>query len=81
MSFTSSSPAVLVYEDNIDQIIGFIHVRDMFEDYTERSHRTVRELVRPIRFVPETKPNDLTEKRADGAWLSSSMSMETRQAW
>jgi putative hemolysin len=62
-----------VYEDNIDQIIGFIHVRDMFElDYVERAHRTVRDLVRPIRFVPETKPvNDLLrEMQADGAHMA-----------
>jgi putative hemolysin len=50
-----------VYEDSIDRIIGFVHVRDMFElDEKERAGRTVRELVRPVRFVPETKPvNDL----------------------
>ena len=46
-----------VYEQNIDQVIGFVHVRDMFEvDEDEREGRTVRELVRPILFVPETKP-------------------------
>jgi putative hemolysin len=50
-----------VYEGNIDQIIGFVHVRDMFElDEDQRANRTVRELIRPIRAVPETKPvNDL----------------------
>jgi len=50
-----------VYEQNIDQIIGFVHVRDMFElEEEERKERTVRELMRPIPFVPETKPvNDL----------------------
>jgi CBS domain containing-hemolysin-like protein len=50
-----------VYEGTIDQIIGFVHVRDMFElDEDQRVNRTVRELIRPIRFVPETKPvNDL----------------------
>jgi putative hemolysin len=50
-----------VYEGTIDQIIGFVHVRDMFElDEDQRANRTVRELIRPIRFVPETKPvNDL----------------------
>ena len=50
-----------VYEQNIDQIIGFIHVRDMFElDEEERERRTVRGLIRPVPFVPETKPvNDL----------------------
>jgi CBS domain containing-hemolysin-like protein len=50
-----------VYEQNIDQIAGFVHVRDMFEvDEDKRSHRLVRELVRPTLLVPETKPvNDL----------------------
>jgi putative hemolysin len=50
-----------IYESTIDQVVGFIHVRDMFElDEEERASRTVRELMRPIRFVPETKPvNDL----------------------
>ncbi len=49
------------FEHNIDQVIGFVHVRDMFEvDERERADRTVRDLVRPIMFVPETKPvNDL----------------------
>ena len=45
-----------VFEQNIDQIIGFVHVRDMFElEEDERADRTVRELVRTIKFVPETK--------------------------
>jgi putative hemolysin len=49
------------YEQDIDQIAGFVHVRDMFEvEESEREQRTVRELVRPILFVPESKPvNDL----------------------
>jgi CBS domain containing-hemolysin-like protein len=46
-----------VYEQNIDQVIGFVHVRDMFEtDEEEREDRTVRELVRKVLLVPETKP-------------------------
>lgn len=50
-----------VYEGSIDQVIGFVHARDMFElEEEERTRHTVRELMRPIRFVPETKPvNDL----------------------
>jgi putative hemolysin len=46
-----------VYEGNIDQVIGFVHVRDMFErQEQDRERHTVRELIRPISFVPETKP-------------------------
>ena len=46
-----------VYERDIDHITGFVHVRDMFElEESQRESRTVRELVRPIPFVPEFKP-------------------------
>jgi putative hemolysin len=62
-----------VYEDNIDQIVGFVHVRDMFErDYEERARRRVREIMRPIRAVPETKPvNDLLrDMQEEGAHMA-----------
>ena len=46
-----------VYETSIDDMVGFVHSRDMFE-VTEaiRTTRTVREIMRSVRFVPETKP-------------------------
>ncbi len=62
-----------VYEENIDQIVGFVHVRDLFElDDEERARKHVRELVRPIRAVPETKPvNDLMrEMQEEGAHMA-----------
>ncbi len=62
-----------VYEDSIDQITGFIHVRDMFEmDRDERAKKTVREIMRPIRAVPETKRvNDLLrEMQEEGAHVA-----------
>lgn len=62
-----------VYSGTIDQIIGFVHVRDMFElDEQERKGRTVKELTRPIRTVPETKPVDdlLREMQQDGAHIA-----------
>lgn len=61
-----------VYEESIDQILGFVHVRDMFElEEEDRASRSVRELMRTIRFVPETKPvNDLMrEMQQDGAHM------------
>jgi CBS domain containing-hemolysin-like protein len=62
-----------VYEENIDQISGFVHVRDMFElDDEERAKRKVRDIMRPIRAVPETKPvNDLMrEMQEEGAHMA-----------
>lgn len=62
-----------VYEQNVDEIVGFIHVRDMFElDEEERSKRKVRDLVRPIRHIPETKhvTDLLREMQDDGAHMA-----------
>ncbi len=49
------------FDTDIDSITGFVHVRDMFElEEKERAKRKVRDILRPIRMVPETKPvNDL----------------------
>jgi putative hemolysin len=62
-----------VFEENIDQIVGFVHVRDMFElSDEERGHRKVRDILRPIRAVPETKPvNDLLrDMQEEGAHMA-----------
>lgn len=46
-----------IYEGDIDHIIGFVHVRDLFElDDEHRHSKTIRDLMRPIEAVPETKP-------------------------
>jgi CBS domain containing-hemolysin-like protein len=46
-----------VYEGDLDHITGFVHASDLFaveEEDAER--RTVQEILRPVTFVPETKP-------------------------
>jgi putative hemolysin len=61
------------FEEDIDSITGFVHVRDMFElDEVERAKRKVRDILRPIRMVPETKPvNDLLkEMQEEGAHMA-----------
>ncbi|MGE5486305.1 MAG: hemolysin family protein [bacterium] len=62
-----------VYEGTIDNIIGFVHVRDMFLiGESERRVRTVRSLLRTIRVIPETKlVHDLfKEMQADRAHIA-----------
>jgi len=62
-----------VYEKTIDRVVGFVHVRDMFElSEDDRSRMRVRELARPVRLVPETKPVDhlLREMQRDGAHMA-----------
>ncbi len=59
-------------QSSIDDIVGFVHVRDMFEvAESDRPRRTVRDLMRPIRLVPETKSvHDLMrEMQQDGSHM------------
>jgi CBS domain containing-hemolysin-like protein len=61
------------FDGDIDSITGFVHVRDMFElDEVERAKRKVRDILRPVRMVPETKPvNDLLkEMQEEGAHMA-----------
>jgi CBS domain containing-hemolysin-like protein len=45
-----------VYDTSLDDIVGIVVARDMLEiSDREAARRTVRELVRPALFVPETK--------------------------
>jgi len=62
-----------VYEQDIDHIIGFVHVRDMFElNHEERETMKIRDRMREIHRVPETKPVDdlLREMQEDGTHMS-----------
>lgn len=61
-----------VYEDNIDHIIGFIHVRDLWElEEADSQEKTLRDLLRPIQAVPETKlaADLLREMQASGSHI------------
>ncbi|HEY9855436.1 MAG TPA: hemolysin family protein [Stenomitos sp.] len=44
-----------VYEENVDHIIGFVHVKDLLTRLKEGSGLIARDLVRPILAVPENK--------------------------
>lgn len=46
-----------VYSGTIDNMVGFVHVRDMFElEPEDRQNKQLTDLIRPIHLVPETKP-------------------------
>lgn len=61
-----------VYEGDVENIIGFVHVRDVFEvDEKDLPNRTVRELMRPVRMVPESKRVSvlMREMQSDGTHM------------
>ncbi|MEQ1946207.1 MAG: hemolysin family protein [Bryobacteraceae bacterium] len=73
LAITEQYSRIPVFEENIDQVIGFVHVRDMFErDQEDRKNHRVREITRPIEPVPESKPvNDLLrEMQEKGAHMA-----------
>jgi putative hemolysin len=62
-----------VFAGSLDNITGFVHVRDMFElEQHEREQRLVSQLARPISLVPESKPVDelLREMQQNGAHMA-----------
>ena len=40
---------IIIYDDSIDNVIGYIHSKDLFE-----KGKTVKQMVRPVEFVPES---------------------------
>jgi putative hemolysin len=63
---------VPVYDESIDNVVGFVHVRDMFERNANERERKAWELMRPIRVVPEQKKVMalLREMQRDGAHMA-----------
>lgn len=43
-----------VYEDETDNIIGMLHQKDVFQLLSKNQDRPLKDLVRPIMFVPES---------------------------
>ncbi|MFN0104286.1 MAG: hemolysin family protein [Bryobacteraceae bacterium] len=61
-----------VFDGTIDNVVGFIHVRDMFERNPNERGRRAWEIMRPIRVVPEQKMVTalLKEMQRDGAHMA-----------
>ena len=52
----SAYTRVPVFKDDIDHIIGFVHLRDLFNLYQSDRKAALRTIMRPVPFVPETLP-------------------------
>ena len=47
-----------VYEENIDKILGFIHVKDLYSLSMKNEEFSIQKLIRPLMLVPETMTLD-----------------------
>ncbi|MGD9559959.1 MAG: hemolysin family protein [Oscillospiraceae bacterium] len=48
-----------VYDDSLDDVLGVLSSRSYLLNLREENPKSVRELLRPARFVPETVPADI----------------------
>jgi CBS domain containing-hemolysin-like protein len=47
-----------LYEDSLEEIIGIVTVKDIMQAYVLEIDKPLRELMRQVYFIPETKPVD-----------------------
>jgi putative hemolysin len=63
----SAYTRIPIYEGDIDQIVGFVHLRDLFALYRTDPGADVRRIVRPVPFVPESLSSAEVWERLDEA--------------
>lgn len=51
----SSHTLIPAYEDSLDNIVGILHTKDVMKTLIEGKKVSLRNLIRPVYFVPETK--------------------------
>jgi CBS domain containing-hemolysin-like protein len=62
MAIDAGFSRIPVYRDSIDEIVGFVHVKDVFRVHNEGS-RDVGSIIRDVVYVPETLPiNDVWDR-------------------
>jgi putative hemolysin len=61
-----------VYQESYDDVIGFVHIRDLLDNRAELGSRQVGEVCRPVKFLPISKTvlAALSEMRRDRAHLA-----------
>ncbi len=61
-----------VYQDSYDNVIGFVHVRDLFGPGVAKDAVPVRQIARPVKYLPISKTvlSSLSEMRRERAHLA-----------
>jgi CBS domain containing-hemolysin-like protein len=63
----SAYTRIPVYEIDIDHVVGFVHLRDLFALYRADPGAGIRGIVRPVPFVPESLTSAEVWERLDEA--------------
>jgi putative hemolysin len=63
----SAYTRIPMYEGTIDHIVGYAHLRDLFTLHQTEPTASLRRILRPVPFVPETLPIGQVWKRLDEA--------------
>jgi CBS domain containing-hemolysin-like protein len=53
--FASKRSRIPLYRGSVDQVVGILHIRDLFEGLQGEGHKTAEELVKTPHYVPESK--------------------------
>jgi len=53
--FTSTGfSRLLVYDETVDRAIGVLYVKDFYNQYFDSEEMTINDILRPVKFVPES---------------------------
>lgn len=48
-----------VFETSLDDIVGIVHAKDIIAAYVQKADKTLKEIMRPAHFIPESKRIDV----------------------
>lgn len=48
-----------VFETSLDEIVGIVHAKDIIAAYVQKADRTLKDIMRPAHFIPESKRIDV----------------------
>ncbi len=63
----SAYTRIPIYEGDVDHIVGFVHLRDLFALYRTDAGADIQRVVRPVPFVPESLTSAEVWERLDEA--------------
>ncbi|MDZ7648072.1 MAG: hypothetical protein U5K54_13340 [Cytophagales bacterium] len=48
-----------IYEQSKDEVVGVVHSKDIVSVYISKNGKSLKDIMRSVHFIPETKPIDV----------------------